>query len=232
MGGKPLTYLMHCRQRSVDGVVIASVDFHDAQVVELVNSGLPVVTIDHVFNNRMAVVSDNVSGVDELVRHIYSKGHRRIAFIHGEITSVTENRLSSFYRTCSQLGLDIPEEYVLESAYHDVEQCAARVRQLLALPDRPTCIMLPDDFSALGGYNAIREASLSVPQDISVVGYDGVYLSQVMSPRLTTYRQDTDALGKIAAERLIDLIEAPRATIPDRILVPGRLLEGETVRTL
>ena len=67
-------------------------------MLELVNSKLPVVTIDHVFNNRAAVVSDNVRGMEELVRYVYSKGHRRIAFIHGERTAVTENRLTGFYR--------------------------------------------------------------------------------------------------------------------------------------
>jgi LacI family transcriptional regulator len=232
IGGKPSTYLMHCRQRSVDGVMVASIDFNDPQVLELVNSGLPLVTIDHVFNNRMAIVSDNVGGMEALVRHVYAKGHRRLAFIHGEMTTVTENRLASFWRTCGQLGIRVPEEYVLGSAYHDVEQCAAAVRRLLALPKRPTCIFLPDDFSSLGGYNALRDAGLSIPGDVSVVGYDGIYLSQVMAPRLTTYQQDTVALGRLAAEQLIAMIEAPRSTVPDRILVPGRLLEGDSVAAI
>ena len=61
-------------------------------------------TIDHVFNNRAAVVSDNVRGMEELVRYVHSKGHRRIAFIHGERTSVTENRLTGFYRAVTSWG--------------------------------------------------------------------------------------------------------------------------------
>ena len=65
VGAKATTYLQHCQYRGVDGVVIASVDFDDPQVLELVNSKLPVVTIDHVFNNRAAVVSDNVRGMDK-----------------------------------------------------------------------------------------------------------------------------------------------------------------------
>ena len=61
------SYLQHCLYRGVDGVVIASVDFDDPMVLELVHSGLPVVTIDHLFNGRMAVMSDNVSGMETLV---------------------------------------------------------------------------------------------------------------------------------------------------------------------
>ena len=68
VGKKATTYLQHCQYRGVDGLVIACVDFDDPQVLELVNSRLPIVTIDHVFNNRAAVVSDNVRGLEELVR--------------------------------------------------------------------------------------------------------------------------------------------------------------------
>ena len=67
LGGRTMTYLEHCHYRGVDGAVIACVDFNDPQVVELVNSDVPVVTIDHVFNNRMAVLSDNVNGLSALV---------------------------------------------------------------------------------------------------------------------------------------------------------------------
>ncbi len=93
-----MTYLEHCRYRNVDGVVIACVNFYEPQVVELVNSDVPVVTIDHVFNNRMAILSDNVIGLKALVRQAWACGHRRIAFIHGEKTAVTENRLAGFYQ--------------------------------------------------------------------------------------------------------------------------------------
>ena len=84
ISGRSMSYLEHCRYRNVDGVVIACVNFYDPQVVELVNSEVPVVTIDHVFNNRMAILSDNVSGLKALVRQAWACGHRRIAFIHGE----------------------------------------------------------------------------------------------------------------------------------------------------
>ncbi|MBR0444928.1 MAG: ABC transporter permease subunit [Clostridia bacterium] len=69
------TYLKHCRYRGVDGVVIASVDFTDPMVLELIQSEIPTVTIDHVFNGRMAVLSDNVSGMETLTRHVIEKGH-------------------------------------------------------------------------------------------------------------------------------------------------------------
>ena len=230
VGGKRTSYLQHCLYRGVDGVVIACVDFHDPQVRELVDSGIPLVTIDHVFNNRLAVVSDNVSGLEELVRFIYQKGHRKIAFLHGEDTTVTRNRLTGFYRACEELGLEIPEEYIRECVYHDPDRCAKATRELLNLPERPTCIIFPDDFSYIGGMNVLNEMGLRIPEDISVVGYDGIHLAKVLN--LTTYSQNTEQIGKIAAERLISLIEHPKTTLIDRIMVPGELLEGTTVKDI
>ena len=229
LGGKTMTYLEHCHYRGVDGAVIACVDFNDPQVIELVNSDVPVVTIDHVFNNRMAVLSDNVAGLSALVRTAYSQGHRRIAFIHGERTAVTENRLAGFYKSCDELGLEVPDVYVREGIYHDAARCAQETKALLALPQRPTCILFPDDFSAMGGYNAIAEAGLSIPEDISVMGYDGIYLSRVMKPQLATYQQNTMMLGRTAADKLVQMIEHPRVTLAEQLLVTGKLLEGDSV---
>ena len=229
LGGRTMTYLEHCHYRGVDGAVIACVDFNDPQVIELVNSDVPVVTIDHVFNNRMAVLSDNVMGLSALVRTAYAQGHRRIAFIHGERTAVTENRLAGFYKSCDELGLEVPDAYVREGIYHDAARCAQETKALLALPQRPTCIIFPDDFSAIGGIQTIREEGLLIPRDISVAGYDGNLISQIMSPQLTTYRQDTEALGRAAAELLIEQIESPRTALPEQKLISGSLLKGQSV---
>lgn len=230
VGGRRTSYLQHCLYRGVDGVVIACVDFSDAQVRELVDSGLPLVTIDHVFNSRLAVVSDNVSGLEALVRYVYGKGHRKIAFLHGERTTVTHNRLTGFYRACEDLGLEIPQEYIRECVYHDPDRCAQATRELLELPERPTCILFPDDFSYIGGMKVLNEKGFRIPEDISAVGYDGIHLAKVLN--LTTYSQNTEEIGKIAANRLISLIEHPKTTLIDRIMVPGALLEGSSVKDI
>ena len=128
---RKMTYLEHVRYRGFDGVVIACVDFEDPEVAQLVASDIPVVTIDHIFNNRIAVMSDNVKGMQSLLRYIYSCGHRRIAYIHGHPSSVTGSRLSSFYKTAEELGLKVPDEYVLEAGYRDTDGAAAASRASL-----------------------------------------------------------------------------------------------------
>jgi DNA-binding LacI/PurR family transcriptional regulator len=170
--------------------------------------------------------------MEELVSYACSMGHRRIAFIYGEPTAVTQNRKIGFHRACEANGLQIPKEYVAESRFYDPETCYSVTKKILSLPERPTCILFPDDFSLAGGVRAIQEAGLRIPDDISVIGYDGIIVSQLMSPKITTMQQDTDRLGKEAAVKLIELIERPNTTLLDRIIVPGKLLKGDSVKKL
>ena len=232
VGRRQTSFLQHCRYRGLDGVVIASADYFDPMVTELVQSELPVVTVDHVFNNRISVVSDNLVGMDALVRYVYGKGHRKIALIHGEVTSVTRNRLTGFHRACEELGLTVPEKWMRRGVFHDPKGCYQITKELLSQPEIPTCIFFPDDYSYIGGYNAITEAGLRIPEDISVVGYDGIPLSRIISPVLTTWRQDADGLGTVATARLIEQIEHPRTAILDRVIVTGQLQEGGSVKQI
>jgi len=168
----------------------------------------------------------------DLIQYVVSKGHRKIAYIHGLDSAVTTARLSSFYRTTEELGIDIPDEYVREAAYRRTDEAYEQTKELLKLKDRPTCIFYPDDFSSIGGINAIREAGLSIPDDISIVGYDGIPIGKHMSPQLTTLAQDTEAIGGLAAEQLINLIERPKSTLIQQNLVKGCVFEGGSVKQL
>lgn len=224
-----MSYLEHARYRGFDGVAIACVDFYAPEVMELVRSSIPVVTIDHLFNNRMAVISDNVKGMKDLLTFIHGKGHRRIAYIHGADSAVTQSRLSSFYKTAEELGMEIPDEYVKEAAYRDTKATFAKTSELLDLPKPPTCILYPDDFASFGGINAVKDRGLDIPQDISVAGYDGIRIGRHLEPQLTTLRQDTERLGAEAAENLIRLIEFPKTTVVRTIVIEGEVFEGKTV---
>ena len=229
IGTMTMDYLEHTRYRSCDGVVIASADFHDPAIIRLGESDIPTVTLDYIYDSRTAILSDNIQGMDKLVRYVYGKGHRRIAFIHGEMTSVTQKRLASFKKTCAALGLTIPSEYIREATYHDPRSSALQTRALLELQNRPTCIFYPDDFSYIGGMNELEKQGIQVPAQMSAVGYDGIHLSQVLRPRLTTYRQGAERIGAEAARLLIEEIEHPDTRLPQQVTVEGELLEGSTV---
>ncbi len=232
LGARAMDYYEHAKYRSCDGVVIASADFQDPAIIRLATSEIPTVTLDYTFDSRTSVLSDNVKGMEELVRFVYEKGHRRIAFIHGENTSVTQKRLASFKKSCAAFGITVPPEYICQAVYHDPRSSGLCTRQLLELKERPTCIFYPDDLSFLGGLSELDRHDISIPDEMSVVGYDGIPLSQVLRPRLTTYRQGAEQMGTLAARLLIDEIERPDTWLPQQITVEGELLPGSTVRTL
>ena len=229
-------YTKHCQYRGLDGIVIACVDFNDPRILDLVGSGIPLVTIDHVFENHTAILSDNINGVDTLVRYAYEKGHRKIAFLHGEDTAVTRGRLTGFHQACRELGLEIPPEYIIPCVYHDPDICEEATRKLMQLPEKPTCIIFPDDFSFIGGHNALLEAGYTIPRlssglkTMSAMGYDGINLARMM--KVTTYTQNAYVIGKTAASRLIYRIKHPDEFVPERIQVSGELLEGASVEDL
>lgn len=231
-GIRKMSYLEHSRYRGFDGVVIACINFYDPEVEELVRSEIPVVTIDHIFNNRICILSDHVKGMRDLLTYIYELGHRKIAYIHGADSSVTRNRLASFYRTAEQLGLKIPDDYVRESPYRDTESAYRMTKSLLSLKNPPTCICYPDDFASFGGMNAIKESGLRIPEDISIAGYDGIRAGRHIEPQLTTINQDTARIGRLAAEKLVSLVENPKTTIIEQINVEGELFPGKSVKKL
>ena len=166
VGEHAASYAKHCRNRRLDGVVVACVDFTDPRILELADSNIPLVTIDHVYEGHTAILSDNVNGVDTLVRHAYQKGHRKIAYLHGEDTAVTRGRLTGFHRACRELGLEIPPEYIIPCIYHDPDLCEAETRKLLQLPDPPTCILYQDDYSCIGARNILEREGNPLPANV------------------------------------------------------------------
>ena len=136
------------------------------------------------------------------------------------------------YRKCDGVGIEVPEEYVIKAVYHDLKSSAKATEYLMQLDDPPTAIMYPDDFSYIGGMNQLERMGLSIPDDVSVTGYDGITLSEVLRPKLTTYYQDAEAIGRESARRLVDVIENPKTSIPEKIMVTGRLIEGKSVKQI
>lgn len=226
------TYLEHCRYRGLDGVMIACIDFDDKDVEALIQSDIPVVTVDRQYKDVISVLSDNASGMERLVEYIISQGHKRIAYLSGEKSAVTDERIASYRNTMQKHGLTIAEKYHIRTEYRNLMAARKYTRQLLSLPTPPTCIIYQDDYSAVGGLEVIREMGLSVPEDISVAGYDDLFIARQMRPRLTTIHQDTDVMGRIAAEQLIAWIEQTKRISFEPIIVDSPLEKGESVKCI
>lgn len=230
--GRNMSYLQHTKYRGLDGVVIANINFNDPQVKELVDSEIPVVTIDHDFGKKVSVMSDNENGGRTIMQYAYEMGHRNIGIIHGELTDVTEKRLKAMLEFCKKKGVEIPMSHIKQARFHDSSETYFATQELLRLADRPTVIFFPDDYSYIGGLNAIHDAGLNVPEDISTIGYDGIELSRIISPRLVTYHQDAKSIGKKAVELLIKQIDEPKKEFRELVEVPGYLYDGGSIKKI
>ena len=228
LGQRAANYLEHSQYRHVDGVCIASVDFEDPGVLALVRSELPVVTIDHIYPGTDAVVSDNRQGMSDLIRYIYRRGHRRIGLLHGEMSSVTRMRIDAMRQTLAELGCPAAPDAIRPGYYHDPDATQRETARWLNEPHAPTCLILSDDFSAIGARKAVQSSGMTIPGDISLAGFDGIDLARTLTPPLTTVWQDTDRIGVEAARRLIARVNG-QSLPPSPVFIPTRLLPGGTV---
>ena len=227
---KNYDYYAHALARNYDGVCLISCDYTSTGIKSLVNSEIPTVSLDYFYDiEHSAVMSDYSAGINELLEYVISMGHKKIAMIHGEKTWVTEQRVEAFKKVCADHGITVPDEYFAEGLYHDPVTSSAATEVFLSLPEPPTCIFYPDDYAALGGIRELSGRGLKPGQDISIVGYDGIKLTSMMIPPLTTYEQNGEEIGRTMAEALLAKIENPAEFTPKKEMVTGRLIKGGTV---
>jgi LacI family transcriptional regulator, galactose operon repressor len=228
-GYGPHSYLKRCRHHNVDGVVIMGVDPEDPELGRVARSELPTVGVDVALAGPSTtyVISDNAAGAADAVEHLAELGHRRIATITGLLeTRPAVDRLRGYRNALRRHGLAYRDEYVAYGDYYH-ESGRREMARLLSLDEPPTAVFAASDMMALGAIRAAAEAGLSVPGDISVVGFDDMQLADHMNPPLTTVRQDKPGLGAAAGAALIRLIArepAPpdgAAALPVELIVRG-----------
>ncbi|MBR1584828.1 MAG: LacI family DNA-binding transcriptional regulator [Clostridia bacterium] len=224
-----MDYPNHALCRHMDGVVILYANVDADGVQRLLNGSIPVVSVDDCDRDCDVVMSDYRLGTRALVRSAVEKGHRRIAFVHGQMGYMTRQRLIGFREEMAANGLAVPEDFVRAAEFVNGERSAEAVRRLLALPHPPTCVLLPDDLSLLSAMRILRSEGIRVPQDVSCIGYDGIPLGQAASPRLTTYQQDVQALGEAVIQTILNAINDGAAHQTAARLIRGRLIPGETL---
>src|SRR3954454_22737825 len=192
------------------------VDRKDPEVQRLGESGIPLMAVDlDIVGRRAAYVSsDNVGGGRLAVRHLHGLGHRRIATISGpQDTKPGADRMLGYRAELQALGLENRPGYEQGGDFY-TESGEAAMRALLALPEPPTAVFAAGDMMAIGAMQAVKEAGLRGPEDVAVVGFDDIHSAPLLSPPLTTIRQDKIGIGVAAARALTAQIENPDTTPP------------------
>ncbi|MDR3711003.1 MAG: GntR family transcriptional regulator [Capsulimonadaceae bacterium] len=181
------------------------VEEHLHLVERLRDAGHLVLAINR-YSGRRAIPCiriDDEGGVGQAVDHLASLGHRRIGFVRGPVDNLdAADRLSGYRSAINRHGLS--RAYETGDGFN--EACGYKaMTELLALSDRPTAVVCASDLSAIGAIMAAREAGLSVPRALSVVGFGDFSVADFIMPRLTTVRQSRSALGRTSARALISL---------------------------
>ena len=180
------------------------------------------------------VMTDPSESMKVLFEHLYKNGHRNIVYLHGERGKfITEARISALEKAAADPACSGVTLRLFPSRYYSIEGGYDSMKKLLAATpsDRPTAVIASDDYSAIGVMEAIRDEGLSVPNDISVVGFDGIEITQRSSLKLTTIRQDTKAIGEEAAKNLLAQISG-EGNVPKTIKIPPQLILGESCKDL
>jgi LacI family transcriptional regulator len=211
------------RNGLLDGVLVQSGQFGDQLIDRLVSSNIPLVIAGRPFQASDAsyIDVDNVNAAYSAVSHLIRLGYHRIGTITGLVNStVSIDRKEGYLRALTERGRDVDSKLIAEGDFTEAGGFYAMQRLLQAKPD---AIFAASDLMALGAMRAVREAGLSIPEDIAFVGFDDLPLAILPEPQLTTVRQPIYQLGFKAVEILIDLIEngikPPRRMIMDTELV-------------
>jgi DNA-binding LacI/PurR family transcriptional regulator len=232
IGGKKASYLEHCRFRGVDGVLAVLLDPGDPGVQELIDSDIPCVFLDYESTKAGTVYSDNVNGACQAVEYLHSLGHRKIAHISGGANSLSGDKRQRGYEIAvHKLKLKKRDDYIIDDGgFYSTESGYRAMTRLLDLDDPPTAVFAAGDKLAIGAMMAVRERGLAVPDDISMIGFDDIEMAALMTPALTTVRQDTRQFGSKAAEILIGSIDTVRSL--ESVVLPVELIIRKSCRSL
>jgi DNA-binding LacI/PurR family transcriptional regulator len=176
------------------------------------------------------VLLDHARAAELALGHLYSLGHRKVAFIRGQpFSSDSDERWKSLLAIAGRLGLEVKPELVasLDRDMMSPELGYPVVQQLLASKEPFTAIVAFNDISAMGAIRALKDFNLRVPQDVSVIGFDNIKAAAYTLPRLTTINQPLEEIGRVATQCLLNRIH-DTAPLRDEIMIEPELVVRES----
>jgi LacI family transcriptional regulator len=207
LSGGDISYLEHCRYRGVDGVILASSERFEDAVQCVVDSDLKMVSVEMEYENRYSVISENYTGALTAMEHLYSLGHRQIAYISGPMDSkAAPERFQGYLDFLSKQDLPFDPTLIVESEEYSAPAGYSAAKRLLrAAKGKFTAVFADYDVIACAVINCFRSYDLKVPDDISVIGFDDLPIAEIAG--LSTIRQDRDLIGCMAANNLISQMQ-------------------------
>ncbi|HHT14975.1 MAG TPA: LacI family transcriptional regulator [Clostridiales bacterium] len=224
-------YLNIAQNRDVDGIIIVGT-YPGENLNELKRMGVPIVLVDsYVMDKDFHTIGiEDKEGARMATRYLIGKGHRRIAFISGSIreNGVNMKRYQGYCDALQEAGLTV-DESAFYSGTVDYEYGLTAAQQYLDRGRQQTAAFITADVLSMGFIKGLREQKVCVPDDISIVSFDDVYLANMTYPSLTTVHQDIGEKGRKAVELVLEAAKAKEHRYTECIL-PLRLVERDSVR--
>jgi LacI family transcriptional regulator len=207
-------------ERRVDGVLLISLSIPEKYSEQFQDRRMPIVLVDASHPAHDSITVNNKDGAYRAVRHLLECGHRSIAIVNGHLESLpAQERLDGYQTALREAGVEPQKDLMLSSDELEGEAAVlndgfnkqagylAMQRILKRECARPTAVFMASDIQAMGAIKALREAGLHMPEDIAMVGFDDIELSEYLG--LSTVRQPMFKMGVQAVERLLTLMEHP-----------------------
>jgi LacI family transcriptional regulator len=221
------------RRERVDGLLIISLSPRDADVDHFLQADVPTVLVDARHPRLSRAVIADVDGGRMATQHLIDLGHRKIGYVSDRLENPfnfvsSRDRYEGYLQALDEAGIPFRPKYHRQGE-HGRKEARDMASALLSLPDPPTAIFAASDTQAIGVLEAARDASLKVPEDLSVIGYDDIEVAEYL--HLTTIRQPLFVSGVEGVELLLETIAAPPPT-PRRVLLQTELVVRDTTAPL
>lgn len=223
---RDIEYFDMLRDGNADGMILMTGQMPaDHQLLKVAADMVPVVVaLEAIENSGLAHVQiDNREACRKAVRHLIDLGHRRIGHIAGPVPEILGRlRQEGYRRTMAEAGLTVSPQHEAVGDY-SIQSGRVCCRRIFEAGDPPTALFCANDEMAFGAIGELRDMGLKVPDDVSVVGFDDIVMSDSFSPPLTTIRQPCTEIGQTAMTMLLDILSA-RLTEPEIKLIPTELI--------
>ena len=228
---RQFNYLSLAEKDNVDGIILLNTHDKDEGLAEIIEAGFPLVVIGTLADKKIFQVDiDNYSAARKVMSYLIGLDHRRIAMIvHASpVYYAARNRFQGYKDALDEAGLEYSEAMI---ANFTEESGYRAMKELLSLTGRPTALFAGNDMIAYGAIQALKDEGLTIPDDLSIAGFDDDFLSRYLNPPLTTMSLPAPSLGAEAARLLIDRLSG-RVTEQRQILLSPHLSVRESCRAL
>lgn len=226
-----LTFLVN---KMVDGIVMMPLGDEGDMIKKVVPEEIPIVLIDRILGNVNydTVLVDNLNASYTAVEQFIIRGHRRIAIITGPKAIYTaKERLKGYYRVFEDYNLEVDESLVREGDYK-VNSGYNLLKELMQQEHPPTALFVTNYEMTLGAIIAINEENISMPEELSLIGFDNLELTSVVKPPLSLVVQPIKEIGENVAKILLQRLNEDKSNLPSLIRLKGEVLIKGSVKSI